>query len=468
MTTYTARDLLDLGCPQGPEIPRVLAIVNATPHTQAQVQAVVAEQKPAPTLPLHDEPAPCQWNITASNEAEEANVAAVRATMNRVLRTPCVIEGAVMPDACPAGPLGTIPVGGVIATRDAICPGMHSADICCSLMASVIVGATPAEVLEAANAVTHFGPGGRVKGKQLPPGDLALFDQIDALQHQGVTALARTHLGTQGDGNHFLYVGRLESTGQTVMVTHHGSRGPGARLYRSGMATAERYRKKLSPATAKQNAWIPYDSDEGRAYWLALQTIRAWTRANHEVIHEHAIEKANGQVADRLWNEHNFVFREEDGAGSIFWHAKGATPIHNAFLPDTDGRQIVPLNMAEPILFVKGERNARNRGFAPHGAGRNMSRTRHKAALAGRTDAEVFAEETAGLDVRFWMGQTDISELPSAYKNAASVLADMRAFDLADVVDRVLPYGSIMAGDWERDAPWKKARAAKRAARQKR
>ena len=33
MTDYSARDLLAMGCPQGPEIPTVLAIVNTRPHT---------------------------------------------------------------------------------------------------------------------------------------------------------------------------------------------------------------------------------------------------------------------------------------------------------------------------------------------------------------------------------------------------------------------------------------------------
>ena len=114
--------------------------------------------------------------------------------------------------------------------------------------------------------------------------------------------------------------------------------------------------------------------------------------------------------------------------------------------------------MAEPILIVRGERTATNLGFAPHGAGRNMSRTKHKRALGDRADADVVAAETEGLDVRFWCGKPDVSELPSAYKNAEGVQSDMRAFGLADVVDRVLPYGSIMAGDWERDAPWRKKR----------
>ncbi len=61
-----------------------------------------------------------------------------------------------------------------------------------------------------------------------------------------------------------------------------------------------------------------------------------------------------------------------------------------------------------------------------------------------------------GLDVRFFSGHIDISELPSAYKNADNVKAQMKTFNLVEVVDEIMPYGSIMAGDWKIDAPWKK------------
>jgi RNA-splicing ligase RtcB len=73
----------------------------------------------------------------------------------------------------------------------------------------------------------------------------------------------------------------------------------------------------------------------------------------------------------------------------------------------------------------------------------------------------IFAEETAGLDVRFFSGNIDISELPSAYKNADAVQRQMKQFGLGEVVDRVIPYGCIMAGDWQRDAPWRKKRRKK-------
>jgi hypothetical protein len=53
----------------------------------------------------------------------------------------------------------------------------------------------------------------------------------------------------------------------------------------------------------------------------------------------------------------------------------------------------------------------------------------------------------------------DVSELPGAYKNAASVRAQIGKFGLAEVVDTIEPIGNIMAGMWDHDAPWKKKRA---------
>jgi len=71
----------------------------------------------------------------------------------------------------------------------------------------------------------------------------------------------------------------------------------------------------------------------------------------------------------------------------------------------------------------------------------------------------VIADETVGIDARFWCGIPDLSELPSASKNAASVQADMDRFGLARIVDRVLPHGSVMAGVWEQEAPWREKKA---------
>jgi tRNA-splicing ligase RtcB len=217
------------------------------------------------------------------------------------------------------------------------------------------------------------------------------------------------------------------------------------------MRMADRFRKRLSPATLKDNAWIPADTQEGVAYWEALQLIRRWTKANHNAIHQAVTVSTGAKMRERFWNEHNFVFRR----GDLFYHAKGATPVAADFLPDTNGIQIVPLNMAEPVLLIRGTTTDRNLGFAPHGAGRNLSRTAHKRRLGTYSEAEVFERETVGIDARFWSGNIDVSELPSAYKPAATVRVQMARFGLAEVVDQIHPYGCIMAGDWERDTPWR-------------
>ena len=115
--------------------------------------------------------------------------------------------------------------------------------------------------------------------------------------------------------------------------------------------------------------------------------------------------------------------------------------------------------MAEPILVVKGTESTSNLGFAPHGAGRNVSRSAHKRKLDGQSNEEVFRRETQGLDIRFYSGNIDVSELPSAYKNAQAVKDQMQRFGLGEVVDEILPYGCIMAGDWKKDAPWKKRKS---------
>ena len=453
---YTGQTLIDMGYMPDKWFAEALDYLNSSDLTTEQVEAYLAPFKRPPMIPLHQEVVEFAKNIRAENELEEQNLESVVNTMRHVMRTPTVVAGAVMPDACPAGSEGTIPVGGVVATQNAIHPGMHSADICCSLMLTDLGQVNPKEVLDAAHSITHFGPGGRDRDSQFqfPAELLAAFESNRLLNSKDMIQLARKHLGTQGDGNHFLYVGQSKQTGNTVLVTHHGSRGVGAKLFTKGMKIAERYRKYLSKETLRQNAWIPFETEDGQTYWDALQIIRQWTKTNHEVLHDATVAKLGVEVQDRFWNEHNFVFKVDD----IFYHAKGATPLDARFMPDVTGPRIIPLNMAEPILIVEGETTATNLGFAPHGAGRNMSRTKHRNSKADQTIEAVFAEETSGLDVRFYSKEVDITELPSAYKNAATVRTQMDEFGLGTVIDEIMPYGSIMAGDWQKNAPWRRKR----------
>lgn len=451
-------DLIQMGYRQGKWMKNALKHINKHRLDGEVLEEYLKQFKFPDPIELHTEPKEFSINIEAETLLEEKNVKNVINSMRTLMRTPTLVSGALMPDACPAGPDGTIPVGGIAVAKNAIHPGMHSADICCSVMLSDLGDVAPKEVLDAAFNSTHFGPGGRDKNTEFrfPTDLLNAFESNDFLNDEHMISIARSHLGTQGDGNHFLFVGTSKKSGHTMMVTHHGSRGPGARLYDKGMKVAERFRKELSPATKKQNAWIPYDTEEGVAYWEALQIIRHWTKVNHEMLHDAVAVKLNLEIKDRYWNEHNFVFKDDD----LFYHAKGATPLDEKFMPDITGPRLIPLNMSEPVLIVEGGTTANNLGFAPHGAGRNMSRTQHRRSKTG-TDRNIFREETKGLDIRFFSNQIDITELPSAYKDAQSVRQQMATFDLGTIIDEVLPYGSIMAGDWQKNAPWRRKKKTK-------
>jgi len=407
------------------------------------------------TMPLRKGASPFTLNIDigADGSDERDNVVKVTEAMNELMRIPTTVDGVVMPDACPAG---VIPVGGVVATKEAIHPGFHSADICCSMAITVFQGSVdPTTILDAGMELSHFGVGGRAD-MPAPEWILQLFDANRFLS--SLTKDANTHFGTQGDGNHFFYVGRIRSTGDIALVTHHGSRGPGASLYKKGMECAEKWRRKLSPETPREAAWIPSETDDGRDYWDALQIIRQWTKHNHYAIHNAIVARlGHGTFVERFWNEHNFIFRKPDG---LFYHAKGATPAFSNWAVDATNLTLIPLNMREPILITRGMNAPNGLGFAPHGAGRNFSRTGYMKRNAHLTEAEMVAEQTKGIDARFFSGIPDVSELPDAYKDAKSVIEQINAFKLAEIVDYVDPVGSIMAGN---SAWWQKKKLVDKA-----
>lgn len=441
-------------------------------------------EKPDPRLRLRDKPQAWTEAIAPTCPEDEENIAAVRRYMGQLMRVPVIQGGSIMPDSCPAGAAeATIPVGGAIAVKNAIIPSAHSADICCSMHATVFECDRPVgDLLDDLMASTRFGPGGR-------PADDLVDDPVvdeDVWDNRFLSGLQRhaaIHIADQGDGNHFAYLGRLSVSGRLVeqlreagheeiagslegtegfrdyrvLVTHHGSRGLGVQVYKRGQKAALRETERLAEGIPKAAAWFEYDSEIGKEYWEALQYVGRWTKANHRAIHRRFIEKSGAGLVTEFGNEHNFVWKRDD----LFLHGKGATPAWR----DAEGRPLlglIPLNMGAPILVTLGRDNDEYLGFAPHGAGRNLSRTALKRAYLGRDGFNdqaridrIVDENTRGLDIRWFNGKADLSESPVAYKPAEQVKAQIEEFGLADVVAEIEPLGCIMAGDGG-PAPWKK------------
>lgn len=491
-----ARDLIAAGWLEGRRLGAALRRARELEASGVAREELFAQlerefPKALPVVLPRPEPAPLAEAIVAESLEETINLDAARARMRELLHVPVVKRGVIMPDACPAGPQrATIPVGGAIEVENAIIPGAHSADICCSMFATFFPDNHPVgELMDQLEKTTHFGAGGRPRGQQWssPVLEEPVWNNpfLKDLQSR-----ARDFVGTQGDGNHFAYVGNIQFTETqraalasagyedlaqwierregkfNVLVTHHGSRGLGADLYKRGQLAARQWCAENAKDIPDAAVWLPYDSPEGRDYWDALQYVSRWTRENHAQIHAAFLRRIGQRPLVQIGNEHNFVWKH----GDEFLHGKGATPAWK----DAEGRPLlgfIPLNMAREILFVLGANNDEYLAFCPHGAGRNLSR---KAMLLPYRDDEgnldparvkrALDECTAGLDVRWFCGAPDLSESPLAYKDATKVKAQIAQFGLARLVGEVQPRGCIMAG--ESDEPyWARNRREKKAAR---
>lgn len=420
---------------------------------------------------MREKPVPLAEAIEANTKEERANLEAVRKQMHQLLKTPVIARGTLMPDACPVGgnAPAVIPVGGAIAVENAIIPSAHSADICCSMFATFYEErSSVAKELDALMSSTRFGPEHRHLDELVH--DPVLDENIWQNRFlTGLHARARTQIADQGDGNHFAFMGEvdvdeamlamLRLTGHAdlaasftlppegsrryrVLVTHHGSRSLGAHVFKRGQIAAEKHVARVAQHIPAAAAWLDASSDTGRDYWHALQYVARWTKANHRAIHRRFLERIGSHSVAEVGNEHNFVWQR----GDTYFHGKGATP---AWKDDAGRPQLglIPLNMAEPVLLVLGGDREEFLSFAPHGAGRNLSRTALRRQFPDEASRRTAIERgTAGLDVRWFCGKPDLSETPVAYKNAAQVRGQIRHFGLAEIVAEIRPLGCIMAG----------------------
>ena len=490
MKNITKRELVDLGYSSELLLIEIFSEVERLESQGVADKAYLLKRiqklfgKPEAESRMNDEPLPLREAIHANTEAEQANLAKVRKSMSEVLSSPIVTDGAIMPDACPTGgAVASMPVGGVVVAKGAIIPSAHSADICCSMHATFYLSKKDtSDQLDVLQEVTRFGAGGRAKSEWVDH-DVLHEDVWGNPFLKGLRNKAEIYLADQGDGNHFAYLGevtisedilaslervgytdlasKLKSSGEKVLqvlVTHHGSRGLGSQVFKRGQAAAEKQTSKGFSGIPEAATWLKADSREGEAYWDALQYVERWTRANHQLIHDRFLVSIDSDPICEVGNTHNFVW-EKDGS---YIHGKGATPAWK----DERGRPLlglIPMNMAEPILLVIGGDNKDYLSFAPHGAGRNESRT---ALMSGYRKGhrkldkikieDAIERGTEGVDVRWYSGKPDLTETPIAYKSADSVRVQIDEFSLAMVIAEIMPKGCIMAGIQK---SWKEMRA---------
>lgn len=492
-----AKDFLRLGVPLGEATRRATDFVaqfvlrgGDTSRLEEEIKAIVANPALFAEDPLRKEfakavanaPPPPRATPVKYRQWGEGLEADAVMQMEKACMLPVSVAGALMPDAHVGYGL---PIGGVLATENAVIPYAVGVDIACRMKMTVLD--IPVRDLErnqerlrrAIEAETRFGVGAAFKQRRE-------HEVMDAdWSVSGVTKQnkdrAWSQLGTSGSGNHFVEFGiftlhsaipwfdegrartPLRAVGEecggqgtarptkpeqqelppgqyVALLSHSGSRGTGAAVcdHYSKLAFG-RCRPHL-PSELLRLAWLSLDSEEGQEYWNAMELMGKYAAANHTCIHRHIAENLGAQVLLDLENHHNFAWKEKhviDGVErEVIVHRKGATPAGQGVLG------IIPGSMASPGFVVSGKGNPESLDSASHGAGRVMSRKAANEKFNWK-DVNRFLKQqsvtliSAGLD-----------EVPMAYKNIREVMAAQN--DLVTVLGEFMPRLVKMAPSGER------------------
>lgn len=370
--------------------------------------------------------------IYGSKEIESG----ARRQMETAMSLPVAVSGALMPDAHTGYGL---PIGGVLATDNAVIPYAVGVDIGCRMALTIFdepvsyLQQNAYRVKQALRHYTHFGMEG---GLDFPQDhevlDNKAFQEIDWLGK--VHGKAVRQLGSSGSGNHFVEFGELTLAADNsfclpegkypALLSHSGSRGLGAyiaqRFIKIAMDTC-----KL-PREAQSLAWLDMNSEAGQEYWIAMTLAGDYARACHDRIHLNLSKALGIKPLTKIENHHNFAWKETlpDGR-EVILHRKGATPAHK------NEYGIIPGSMTTAAYLVKGKGEAAALYSAAHGAGRAMSRQRAREALTVSGLKKLLAHA----DVTLIGGS--VEENPFAYKDIEKVMAAQR--DLVTVEGKFMP-----------------------------
>jgi tRNA-splicing ligase RtcB len=408
--------------------------------------AIIEEQNlPAdPTIKLNN--APPEYAVYGMEYIEDG----AKSQMDTAMRLPITVAGALMPDAHQGYGL---PIGGVLATKNAIIPYGVGVDIGCRMALSVFdipesqFLSNESKYKRELIAHTKFGAGSSFNGQHkaqhhvLESASFRLTPFISQLREK-----AHAQLGTSGGGNHFVEWGIIEFNQADellkvpkgrylALLTHSGSRGFGATV--AGYYTKLAKQLCQLPKEAINLAYLSMESGEGIEYWEAMNLAGDYASACHEVIHKRLHKAVGGTLLARVENHHNFAWKEKYNGEEVIVHRKGATPAGKGVMG------IIPGSMTAPGFLVRGKGNANAINSASHGAGRQMSRTKAMERISRAEMKAVLKDHNvtligAGLD-----------EAPMAYKDINKVMSFQQ--ELVDVVARFTPRIVRMADDGSRE-----------------
>lgn len=458
VTTVNGRDLIGLGYKEGKSIGMALAIANGNWYVEKTIKLRVLRDvlvKPEsyvnqgdaiaelakelmPKIPeatriisLLEKVNP--YNVYGKDNIEKG----AYDQMDIAMRLPVTVGGALMPDAHQGYGL---PIGGVLATENAVIPYGVGVDIGCRMALTIydepvsIIKGQHKRLKNILDDNTRFGAGNGFD-KVLDHEVLARpeFKDIEILRK--LYDRAANQIGSSGSGNHFVEFGIVKITdpqnefnlplGEYMgILSHSGSRGLGANVASHYTKLA----KELNPLPdeARHLSWLNLEHEAGEEYWIAMNLAGDYAKACHDQIHYRIAKELGWRALAKIENHHNFAWKEKlENGKEVIVHRKGATPAGKGVFG------IIPGSMATPGFIVRGKGSFDSINSASHGAGRVLSRTKAKSTISKSAMRKFLSMHGVTL-----IGG-GLDESPQAYKDIMTVMDAQR--ELVDVVGSFMP-----------------------------
>jgi len=235
---------------------------------------------------------------------------------------------AIMPDSHQGYGM---PIGGVLATENAIIPNAVGVDIGCGMCSlksdkTEISQEDLKEIMSLARdrIPVGFNHHDDKQDKNWMP---ELNDNLPISEQEYESA--HYQVGTLGGGNHFIEI-QKGSDGYIWIMIHSGSRNIGYTVAGHYNKKAKSLLKNMNADVPKDLAWFPNDSEEYDLYYNEMEFCIEFALANRKLMMERMKESftdilGSVEFSDFINKPHNFAARENHFGKSLIVHRKGAT-----------------------------------------------------------------------------------------------------------------------------------------------
>jgi tRNA-splicing ligase RtcB len=331
-----------------------------------------------------------------------------------------------------------VPIGAVLALKNAVIPNAVGVDIGCGMLASKMdIEGIDTDMLKLIIGDIRDGvPVGfnhqkeKVNIEFMPsPADLEIVgQQFESSQYQ---------LGTLGGGNHFIEIQKGDD-GHVWFMVHSGSRNVGLKVanWYNKLAQSLNIRWLSEVAKEKDLAFLPLGTTEARNYIAEMNWCLAFAQANRDlmanVISRSFHSRIGASVLEQINIHHNYAIFENHFGENVIVHRKGATSAKAGQLGIIPGSQgtasYITIGLGNPESFMSSS----------HGAGRKMGRNAAIKNLNLEEEQEKLNNQGILHSIR---GQKDLDEAAGAYKNIDIVMDEQK--DLVTIRTKLQPLAVI-------------------------